>query len=150
MSATDAEKAACVDRWLEDVSGASRRWKTAKAAQQSSERVVAYLNEIRGRMYGHSDELDARMDEAIARNKANAEAMGAAALRLSDIEGRFYDVLQSVEPPELAEAWRMRCIEHKTWSQCSMDLHYNRQHLERLNKRAKPLVYDIIPREYRL
>ena len=65
------------------------------------------------------------------------------------METGFYGALAHVTPPEVAEAWRMRCIEHKTWSTCSMVLHYNRQHLERLSKQAKLDVYDYMPQEYR-
>lgn len=131
------------------MSQASARWRSAKAAQQSSERVVAYLREIRARMAGVSDELDERMDEAIARNEENAVKMAEEAVRQAGVESRFYEVMQSVRPAEVAEAWRMRCIEGKTWLQCSMALHYNRQHLERLSKQAKVSAYDLIPGEYR-
>ena len=146
---SDSEREARVDKWLSDVSDASRRWKTAKTAQQSAERVVAHLEEIRGRMRGASPELDARMAEAIGANEDTARALAEEALRLSGLESGFYEALQAVKPPEVAEAWRMRCIEGKTWLQCSLALHYNRQHLERLSKRAKVEIYGLIPERYK-
>lgn len=146
---TDAEKVAAVDRWLEDVSGASQRWKTATEAQKSSERVVSYLREIMARMSGLSPDLDARMDEAIAKNEANARMLADEAARQAEVESEFYAFLPYVAPAEVAEAWRLRCIGGKTWQQCSMALHYNRQHLERLSKKAKIDVYGRIPEAYR-
>lgn len=149
MRRDDQHRIECVDRWLDDVSGAARRWKTVKAAQQSAERVMAYLEEISRKMRGESPDLDERMAEAMGRFRENASRLADEALRLSELESGFYAILPHVEPPEVAEAWRMRCIEHKTWSQCSMSLHYNRQHLERLSKRAKAQAYPMIPRSYR-
>ena len=146
---TDAEKAECVDRWLEDVSQASRRWKSAKAAQEASERVVAYLEEIRSYVHGAPPDLEERMNEAIERNRENAAKLAEAAIAQSELESGFYDVLSRVEPAEVAEAWRMRCMAGKTWMQCAWSLHYNRQHLERLSKRAKVSAYDLIPEAYR-
>lgn len=146
---TDRERIEAVDRWLSDVSQASRKWKTAKAAQQASERVVAYLEEIRERVHDAPPELDARMAEAIARNRENAAMLAESAERQAEMESGFYEVVSKVSPPEVAEAWRMRCMEHKTWARCSMELHYNRQHLERLSKKAKLAVYAIMPEAYR-
>ena len=146
---TDSEKIKRVDRWLDDVSSASQRWKSAKSAQQSVMRVVEYLEEIKARVHGAPPDLRERMDEAIAKNRANAEALAEAALRQSELESGFYETLGGVRPPEVAEAWRMRCMEHKTWLQCSMALHYNRTHLERLSRQAKLAAYDTMPREYR-
>lgn len=146
---TDQEKIEAVDRWLADVAAASRRWKTARAAQQSTERVVSYLEEIRGCVRGVPADLESRMDEAIAKNRENAAALAEAAMGQAVLERGFYEVIGGVEPPEVAEAWRMRCIEGKTWARCAMELHYNRQHLERLSRKAKAEVYGRIPGSYR-
>lgn len=145
----DSAKIDRVDRWLEDVSAASRRWKIAKAAQQASEKNVSYLVQIRDGVSCVPSDLKARMEEAIAANVRNAERLAEEALRQSRLESGFYAVLGQVSPPEVAEAWRMRCIDGKTWLQCSLALHYNRQHLERLSKRAKVAAYPLIPGEYR-
>ena len=145
----DSEKIAAVDRWLEDVAAASRRWKSARAAQQASERVVAYLEEVRSRVHGVPPDLESRMDEAIDRNRANAGRLADAANEQSELECGFYDVVLAVRPPEVGEAWRMRCMEGKTWLRCSMELHYNRQHLERLSARAKVDAYDLLPERYK-
>ena len=147
---TEAERVERVDRWLGDVSDASQRWRTAKAAQQAASSVVDHLEEIRGRVRGASPDLEARMAEAVEQSRGVAARLADEALRLSGLESGFYDALGAVNPPEVAEAWRMRCIEGKTWLQCSLALHYNRQHLERLSKRAKVDIYDRIPGEYRI
>jgi len=146
---TDSERIERVDKWLEDVSEASRRWKTAKSAQQSSERTASYLEEIAANMVGKSEELDGRMAVAIERNKANAERMAQYAAEQAELESEFYEFLKHVRPAEVAEAWRLRCIGHRTWYQCAMALHYNRQHLERLSKQAKATAYAYLPRRYR-
>ena len=146
---SEEDKVLRVDRWLEDVSAASARWRTAKAAQQSVEGAISYLEEIRSHMGSMPADMQARMDSAIAKNRDNLEKLVELADRQADLESGFYEALPLVRPPEVAEAWRMRCIEGKTWLQCSMALHYNRQHLERLSRRAKVAVYEAIPERYR-
>lgn len=148
MAVSDHDKERAVDRWLEDVSAASRCWKAAKAAQESSESIVAYLEEVKSHV-GVDGDLGRRMDEAIAKNRENAERLAVAAERLSELERGFYGVMEAIRPAEVAEAWRMHYVEGKTWSKCAKLLHYNRQHLNRLSRRAKAVVYDKIPRSYR-
>lgn len=144
----DAEKARRVDMWFDDVSSASMRWETAKAAQDSADRVVAYLEEVMSRMRGAPQDLEDRMGEAVSRMRECALKCAETAERQAMIETEFNEFLEKVETAELAEAWRMRFTERKTWLQCSMALHYNRTHLERLHKQMKPKVYPMIPGRY--
>lgn len=146
---SDSEKERRVDAWLADVSRASQRWKSAKAAQQSAERVVAYLEEISANVSPVPDELRERMVSAIEANRRNVGELADAALAQSELESGFYAVLQHVEPPEVAEAWRLRFVERKRWWQCANAVGYSRAHLERLGKRAKAQVYPHLPEAYR-
>ena len=141
---SDMEKSEAVDRWLADVSEASRRWKSAKAAQEASETVVAYLEEISGRMRGMPPDLEERMSEAIRRNRENAEVLADAAIGLARLEKGFYEVMREISPPVVADVWRMRFLEGKTWDRCSRELHYSRSQLERLSREAKPRAYDAL------
>lgn len=147
--ASEEDKIRAVDRWLDDVSAAAKRKHTAESARLASERTVAHLEEAKSRVHGTPGELEGMLDEAIRANRENIELQAESALRYAELVGGFNAVLEYVSPPEVAEAWRMRCIDGKTWLQCSLALHYNRQHLERLSRRAKAAAYPHIPVEYR-
>lgn len=147
--ADNDHKIAAVDRWLADVSSASKRWEAAKAAWRVSEGIAASLREVRDSVDQAPDDLRERIDSAISRNVDNAMAMAKAAEELAGVLGTFFEVVGEVDPPEVGEAWRMRCIGGLTWWECARALHYNRQHLERMSKRAKAAAYDLVPGEYR-
>ena len=148
---SDHERLERVDAWLDDVSQASARWKTAKAAQESSERIISYLEQIAYHMYRTEvpSDLMQRMNDAIDKNRDNASRCAQFADEMADLEGGFYAILRDVRPGALAEAWRLHYAEGFTWAQCARKVSYARQHLDKLSKRAKIDVYARLPDRYR-
>ena len=126
------------------------RYEIAVTAQRSSERVVAYLEEIRSHMGGASPELDARMDEAIAKNRANAERFAEAAAEKADVDRGFTEAMLRVSPAEVGSAWGWRYQRGYPQWKSAGKVNYSRSQLDRLSKRAKLQVYGMLPEAYRI
>lgn len=146
---SDADKERCVDAWLEDVTRASDRWRFAKASQAEVERMIAFLEEIAARVAPVPSDLGPRIESAVAQARGNARMLADAAAAKLDLERGFYAAMQHVDPPEVAEAWRLRVTDRLKWWQCANAVGYSRAHLERLSKQAKVQVYQHIPEAYR-
>ena len=101
-------------------------------------------------MSGLSPELDARMDEAIARNRANAERFAEAAVEKAEVDRCFVEVMLRVSPAQVGDAWGWRYQRGYPQWKSADKVNYSRSQLDRLSKKAKLQVYGMMPESYRI
>jgi len=133
----------CVRRWLSDVARSVSDRASVLEALKSERRALEELDRMpKTYTAGKIEATRGRIAETVERLEAMERAHAAKV-------PEFLALMEQLPDALVARALVLRCLHGKTWQQCAIQLHVNRQHLERCYKASIPDLAKLVPSRYR-